>query len=285
MNRVELSEPESHDVASSSDESETEDESFNHRGRSFSQVTARPKRLSPNPTLKPSKRPSPHPSMSSLRSDSPAKGHRRTSFTRSRSPAYATLVNGTSPEIRPQTKVSSNRSRNKPFTTDTCLLPARWRFTTPLPGIGTWNISVDARVAAESVLLLISLAGVTHRLSEFAQDLRDTWVQRGNCSCLCHRVTPLTLCTVELVVLMVLSVSYSIWVHSTLIRHRLSTAPVPPPSPGAQGSRPSRLVEMRDAKRGMSALGDNVRDEFGYIWMTVPKNYRYPPKAPLRRYR
>lgn len=70
-------------------------------------------------------------------------------------------------------------ARNKQLTKTSHFLPARWRFSTRLPGFGIWTISIDARVAAESFLLLISLAGIASRLSQYAQDARDLWVQRG----------------------------------------------------------------------------------------------------------
>jgi hypothetical protein len=40
-------------------------------------------------------------------------------------------------------------------------------------------MSLDARVAAECALLIMSLAGITSRLVVYAEDARDTWIQRG----------------------------------------------------------------------------------------------------------
>jgi hypothetical protein len=58
-------------------------------------------------------------------------------------------------------------------------LPAYWRTAVEVPYLGTCTFSIDTKLAAEYFVLVVSLAGVRHRLSEVLVDLQDTWIQHG----------------------------------------------------------------------------------------------------------
>lgn len=85
---------------------------------------------------------------------------------------------------------------------------------------------------------------------------------------------------IELYILMMLSFIYLTWMHSSLSQRLDPLLSIPPISLNSHGPRSPRLTDPRDGRRSNPISLDSNRNEFGYIWMTVPKNYRYPPWAP-----
>jgi hypothetical protein len=111
-------------------------------------------------------------------SDSPHLHQRRTDFTRSRarSPAVATFAHAE--DSAAQVRLAAMIARHQSLKVSHWL-PARWRTSMYLPFIGVCTFSVDAKVAAESLVLLISLAGIRRCLGNVILDVHDVWIQRG----------------------------------------------------------------------------------------------------------
>ncbi|KAF8896215.1 hypothetical protein BD779DRAFT_1608537 [Infundibulicybe gibba] len=87
----------------------------------------------------------------------------------------------------------------------------------------------------------------------------------------------------ELYYLIIFSLLYTLWAQSTLVSPSDVLPPstsspgpmsLPPPSP-SNPIRPlsPRVPETRDQKRNNST-NTTLKTDFGYIWMSVPKNYR-----------
>ncbi|EIN03707.1 hypothetical protein PUNSTDRAFT_139242 [Punctularia strigosozonata HHB-11173 SS5] len=231
-------------------DTETDSEGPFDRGRAYDHS---PVRTSHNgaPAKRSFLESSPHP----LRRASSDEGRapRRGSFTRSRSPVVR-IGNGTRPS-RPQRTPSSSIIARHKATRVRYILPA----TLDLPVL-SWRakskVSVDARSSAESTLLLCSLLYAAWQISQFERGAADAWL------------------VTELLGLFAITVVYLIWtrciITSTLVY------PPPPPQPPARPQSP-RVPDFRESRRGNSLPIQLpvVRQEFfGFIWMSVPKNYR-----------
>jgi dolichol kinase len=78
--------------------------------------------------------------------------------------------------------------------------------------------------------------------------------------------------TLELYAVIFASFTYLVWNHSSCTRNPPSSSmidsapPDPPPNP--------RLQESRVPRRNTTAISSPIPENRGYVWMTVPKNYR-----------
>jgi hypothetical protein len=75
------------------------------------------------------------------------------------------------------------------------------------------------------------------------------------------------------------SLLYFIWTH---ISRHTSTAPLSrPSSPVASQHSSSQAPETREGRRsGLSNVSAN-KSNHGYVWMSVPKNYRCGPSVSI----
>ncbi|KDR78911.1 hypothetical protein GALMADRAFT_64608 [Galerina marginata CBS 339.88] len=128
----------------------------------------------------------------------------------------------------------------------------------------TLSFSIDNRKLGESIILLASLLFSAYKLTRYPTP---------NIPILANQNTH-TWLAIELQILSAISFIYIIWTHSKLSNHRnttptnhrpivsVSSLPLRPDSPRLQDSirRPSFAIWSKS--------------DFGYIWMSVPKNYR-----------
>jgi hypothetical protein len=94
---------------------------------------------------------------------------------------------------------------------------------------------------------------------------------------------------------MIISTLHLIWTHCSLARplpaDTADSAPTPPATTPTSYSFPRPAISANASDRhlkkgthGTLYLPDVPKEEFGYVWMTVPKNYRSVyPCASLRR--
>ncbi|KAF9048592.1 hypothetical protein BJ165DRAFT_1526030 [Panaeolus papilionaceus] len=129
------------------------------------------------------------------------------------------------------------------------------------------TFTIDARKLGESALLLISLLWAAHRISSYpTTDLPfvinpDTNNQQA----------------LQLVILSGVSTLYFVWMHTTLSRIGQNdpiskeTSPVHTSNGDGRPSSP-RLPDSKETRRNV--VRPVWRCDFGYVWMSVPKNYR-----------
>lgn len=173
-------------------------------------------------------------------------GLARPSFTRSRSPAFTQQVNGN--VLGPTYRTSSplHFTRPKHGINRQHIFPAVFQLSLRLPY--SWKIRklyIDSSKACEVVLLLASLGYATTILSTFDT---EQWT------------------SIELSIIILLSLLYTIWSHNsitTLISH---------PLPQSQQPLRSSSPRLLDQRRPIPL--SQPKQEFGFVWMTVPKNYR-----------
>lgn len=200
---------------------------------------------------------------------------RRTSFTRSRSPAVS----------RNPTNQKVSNKMNSPNLTryhKKTLLPGDCRFHLRFPlTTFTWTVSIDCRKLGESLLLLASVLFAASRISSYptpkipyiVSKNSNRLIARRN-DCLNPSYLSLTISPSELQALSVMAFTYILWTHSSC---SFIAKPVPntialsatPPTPGM-------LVRPTDVNRRhqvFPSLSSN-RSDIGFIWMSVPKNYR-----------
>jgi hypothetical protein len=94
-----------------------------------------------------------------------------------------------------------------------------------------------------------------------------------------HDALSLLTSNAELRILALLSLVYFIWTHSTLATpapYTLQLNKDSPASSTATLNRPGspRNFEGKDARKASTPLSTVDKSDFGYIWMSVPKNYR-----------
>lgn len=70
-----------------------------------------------------------------------------------------------------------------------------------------------------------------------------------------------------------LSTLYFIWAHSSFLPTKALDATPIPNVPNRPGS-PRQFESRVDARRAAAPLNVVDKSNFGYIWMSVPKNYR-----------
>ncbi|KAA1467328.1 hypothetical protein DENSPDRAFT_792529 [Dentipellis sp. KUC8613] len=212
---------------------------------------------------------SPH--QSSLDSDDSKRRSRtfvgRRSFTRSRSPApHHSHTNGTGYSPRAPSPSSFFRNRQVQPADIRYVLPGELNFSFRIPFTRTiCRFSMDVKYAGEGLLLLSALWLVAGKLFDIEPHNSSTiWI------------------SIELSLLTLGSLIYIIWTHFTTTTIPATTSSESPYSSSASNStsaphRPSspRVYEHRELKRTHPSLSTLSRkDSFGYVWMTVPKNYR-----------
>ncbi|KAJ7352463.1 hypothetical protein DFH08DRAFT_859006 [Mycena albidolilacea] len=159
----------------------------------------------------------------------------RVSFTRSRSPRPPQLQPALSPIV-------SLLNRRKLMPDRTALLPGlvELHFSVPYTRLRC-SLSIDSRRAGESLVLLGSLLFATLRIAhEPSESLSNKWV------------------SYELYALLSAALLYMLYTYGVLSDRATPIAgkPVPP-----QNAHPSQTKRKAD-------------DKFGFVWMSVPKNYR-----------
>ncbi|KAG6850685.1 hypothetical protein H0H93_009843 [Arthromyces matolae] len=249
---------------SSDEDSETEDERHNpFRGRLGSRVgsTCTPvEDKQEGSSLR--QRRSPHPASPS----DPANGSTllvpRQSFTRSRSP----MTNGTpkslaSRHLSPAVSRPSRRGTPRDFT----FFPTLLEFRIPLaPTSWTWTFSADFRKCGESNILLGAILYASYTI--YTLPTTDPNIAKHN-----------LWIVKELLFFSLAVVLYSLWTHSNLTYSQPLTS-----SPYSSSSSPSPTItrppplspRAADTKGRNSSLITTPKTDFGFIWMTVPKNYR-----------
>ncbi|KAI0249154.1 hypothetical protein BJV78DRAFT_1284185 [Lactifluus subvellereus] len=181
----------------------------------------------------------------------------RRTFTRSRSPAPRSLgLNGIMPQPAPPSPTAFLRTRS--------VGPASFVL---LPGTLSMKLSfwltpweyklrMDAKLAAEGAILMSALACAAQQLQPFSSALpSDDGLP------------------IELYAVIFASFTYLVWNHSSCTRVSPSSStidsalPDPPLNPRPQESRVPR--------RGTTIIiSPPIPENRGYVWMTVPKNYR-----------
>lgn len=78
----------------------------------------------------------------------------------------------------------------------------------------------------------------------------------------------------ELYILIVASLIYTIWTHTFLYNQLQS--PLPSSTVLSQSHRTAsqRPSDSRDVRHNSVAISPIKKDHFSFVWMTVPKNYR-----------
>jgi hypothetical protein len=183
-------------VSTSSDDTDEDWHNVAPRGRTFSTSTVKPRETSaqirtPSIPSLPNKSHvrrslSRHASSSGASgSESPhPQAHihaRRTAFTRSPAVSFTHTESHGSPttQAMAQARLAAMIARHQSLKVSHWL-PARWKASIWLGShIGLCIFSIDAKVAAESFVLLISLAGIRRCLSEIVVDPHDVWINRG----------------------------------------------------------------------------------------------------------
>lgn len=107
---------------------------------------------------------------------------RRTAFTRSRSPAVNHMLDdpmsAATAQAQAQARLSAMIARHQSLK-PSHWLPARWSTRLRLPLAGLVTFTVDAKVAAEAFVLLITLGGIRRCLMDVGSDVEDVWIQHG----------------------------------------------------------------------------------------------------------
>lgn len=185
----------------------------------------------------------------------------RASFTRSRSPAVHQIAgNGTTPSYRvgspaqlAQFKSGVNR-RN--------IFPPVFQVSMRLPLSQTVRrVSIDSSKACEVVLLLGSLGYIATVLSASES---ERWTSIGMTTC--FSPDTLLMPVTELSIVVLLSLFYTIWSHYSTTK--IISHPAPPAQQPPRESSPRSF----EARRQTTIL--YPKRDFGFVWMTVPKNYR-----------
>jgi hypothetical protein len=199
--------------------------------------------------------------------------NRRISFTRSRSPA----VVRSSVTAKPVPRASSTQApfgstRHRPFPVFRSILPTAIQFYSRIPASrALWTFYIDTRKAGECLLLSASLLFVIIKLFESSPGESALHVQHligpiQLSSATLPRVPPLIL---ELSFLLITSLLYIVGTHISYVPAP-STDPADhtnsPASPHSPGRRESRRIDSPNVRTS--------KDNHGFIWMSVPKNYR-----------
>ncbi|KAN0092831.1 hypothetical protein V8E55_003615 [Tylopilus felleus] len=183
---------------------------------------------------------------------------RRQSFTRSRSPHIRT-ANGSGQSPHQTTNTPMSHARHRTLPTSCALLPGEISLHVPIPFSGLfWIFSADARSLAESVLLLGSLFYANRKLASALWPLQHT---------------PGPSVSSEIDTLIITCIIYVIWTHSSFVKK----TPTPPSSDVDDVCAPSPRIESRENKRNGSPRSSPNKTHFGFVWMSVPKNYRDCP--------
>ncbi|KAI3613808.1 dolichol kinase [Moniliophthora roreri] len=249
------------------DDSDDEILSIPPRGRTFSQSSARngpiPVKRTKATTSSSRRRPSPYPT-SSGESSAP---NGRMSFTRSKSPA---MQHTTARFLSLGSQLGFPLlDRHKSLLTSwRHVLPATFELGIRIPFTSyTWSFSLDSRRAGESIIILYSLVYGSSKIWEetnfpslhFSSHTYNLWI------------------LTELQCLIGITVLYMLWAHNSLTSN-LSSIPSsePPdisPTPMRRPASP-RISESREQRRSPPSYLSRKKSDFGFVWMSVPKNYR-----------
>ena len=203
----------------------------------------------------------------------------RTSFTRSHSPSLRAPLN-----LKPPTKSNRHTSPSLPHEPRT-YLAAEFRLPLGLPlGLPSCTFSIDKRKLGESVLLLLSLLYSASHIRNYSPDVQFTgnadasvWCSYGNDFSKIQN-SQISNYYAELQLLSFASFLYVIWTHTTVTHVNDRSEPNRETVSIASTSsltRPSspRLVDVKEPrKHPLPPLWN--KNNFGYVWMSVPKNYR-----------
>ena len=196
-------------AASSQSESSTDDSDTDHapqppRGRtdslrSIGSSTARRSLIS-SATSTCKRQGSPVPRTSSQsgssRKSSPVRARERIPFTRSRSPAIHTPLNGTGHTLPHRTSSPTlfSRSKHAHLTRLRHLFPGQINLNFRFSSSTAWTISIDVRQAIENCLLLCSLGFIAVKLRTCTNDQfsPDGWISIGTSRAICRTSTAAT---------------------------------------------------------------------------------------------
>ncbi|TFK72969.1 hypothetical protein BDN72DRAFT_876194 [Pluteus cervinus] len=183
----------------------------------------------------------------------------QSSLTPSRSPASGLLnMKSANKGHRHMSPSISRAFRQK------VLLPAQVEFRARLPFAScTWILCVETRLLAENILILGSMMYAASLLTSHPPTQR---LHPAIASLLTWAATEIhALCT--------LSLFYMVLSHSTLSRLDPTCRSIP--SSGSFLSRTStRSVSPRLDSKRTHVIATPSKADFGFIWMSVPKNYR-----------
>ncbi|KAL4074815.1 hypothetical protein V8B97DRAFT_1868302 [Scleroderma yunnanense] len=204
--------------------------------------------------LSPSRRLSPAPAEYIAEQAPNCSSPQQISFTRSRSPHIrpgSVSNNG----MNSQTGTAPLFVRHKPSPIFSSFLPAvvSAQFCIPLLAV-TVSFSADSRSLAESALLLGSLLIANRQLARATGplDTSDFSV------------------SLEIDILLMICIAYIMWTHTSLSR----ATTTPSVSDEKDEGRLSPKTESRENKRNGGTAASLVKPHFGFVWMSVPKNFR-----------
>ncbi|KAF8150767.1 hypothetical protein B0H34DRAFT_801693 [Crassisporium funariophilum] len=195
----------------------------------------------------------------------------RTSFTRSRSPSAIRSSNNlkTLPKFRRHMSPSVSRTarQNTASSESRNVLSANCHLQLRFPlGSSSLNFIIDTRKLGESLLLLLSLLSAAYIISSYPT---PTIPYITNLEANQWRAF-------ELQILSFVSFIYLVWTHTTYSSTIYANTRDPVSILAASSSaRPAFFTppDGKDSRRQPSMTGSNKSD-FGYVWMSVPKNYR-----------
>ncbi|KAF9484335.1 hypothetical protein BDN70DRAFT_910722 [Pholiota conissans] len=256
----------------SSDDETDNDVPSDLRGRAYSQKTLQ--NIDSGSRFKSSskRRSSPHDNSSgdstATASATAKRAHRRMSFTRSRSPAtlrVPTTLKSLHRHISPAVSRSNGRQTSV-LSEPLYFLSSEIRLLLNVPfSSWSWTFAIDTRKLGESLLLLMSLLYAAHCVARYPTP-KIPFIRS---------VDTHTWLAFELRTLSAASSLYLIWIHSTIANAKKTDSK--PLSTSTAGTviasvRPGS-PRIPDGKRH-APLPNWNKSDFGYIWMSVPKNYR-----------
>ncbi|THV02843.1 hypothetical protein K435DRAFT_748744 [Dendrothele bispora CBS 962.96] len=233
------------------------------RGRKFSSASSNPHRSSMSSAN--FRAASPHQNSSGESSGGYRRSTARAPFTRSRSPA----INPSFASHRHASPAGSPFARNKFIPLDyRSLLPAIFELHLPIAFTSyTWTVSLDARRAGECLIIIASLIYATSKIWEDTNFYSPHFISRQ------FNLWVVT----ETHTLAGASILYMLWVHNSIISSKSTdtSRPVVQPQNPSVSRRPGspRIFDGREQRRTQTLI-PRKKIDFGYVWMTVPKNYR-----------
>ncbi|THH19814.1 hypothetical protein EW146_g1412 [Bondarzewia mesenterica] len=183
----------------------------------------------------------------------------RRSFTRSRSPApHSISLNGRTAPPRTPSPTAFFRQRRVPVSAVRYVLPGTLTLTFRFPlSSKTCQFAIDAKYAAECSLLIFALGIVAWKLSIIEpNNSSNVWL------------------SIELFLVIIASFIYTFCTHFSISELSASTKSQTASSHNHHRTASSRYNDSRDLRRASSHSLAPSKQSFGFVWMTVPKNYR-----------